>query len=184
VIEGATSDLIPPDAAVLDRLAAYSTAGVSIGDVATAFPGDWTAGSATDPLLVVAWPPGSPDYDTAAYFGSSVPTSTGYGVLGATGVGTAVYGTATGAAGTGVLGHSSAANAFGVQADATGAGGIALDARAASSAIVALRARGLLQVQEQAAPPNPPAGYQYLYIDSTSHHLCRKDENGTVVDLG
>jgi hypothetical protein len=37
---------------------------------------------------------------------------------------------------------------------------------------------------ERAEPATPPAGYQALYIDSTSHKLCRKDENGTVVEIG
>lgn len=36
---------------------------------------------------------------------------------------------------------------------------------------------------ESAAPASPSAGDQKVYIDSTSHHLSRKDSSGTVVDL-
>jgi hypothetical protein len=36
---------------------------------------------------------------------------------------------------------------------------------------------------EGSAPSSPSAGDQKLYIDSSSHHLSRKNSSGTVVDL-
>lgn len=42
----------------------------------------------------------------------------------------------------------------------------------------------LILVEVSAASvPTPPAGEQTLFIDSTTHHLCRKNSSGVVVDL-
>lgn len=38
-------------------------------------------------------------------------------------------------------------------------------------------------ITEGSAPSSPSAGDQKLYIDSSSHHLSRKNSGGTVVDL-
>jgi hypothetical protein len=38
-------------------------------------------------------------------------------------------------------------------------------------------------ITEGSAPSSPSAGDQKLYIDSSSHHLSRKNSSGTVVDL-
>jgi len=43
---------------------------------------------------------------------------------------------------------------------------------------------GTLRMVEVAAPAAPAAGSQILYIDSTSHQLCRKNSSGTVVVIG
>lgn len=40
-----------------------------------------------------------------------------------------------------------------------------------------------LIIAEGLAPSNPSAGNQKLFIDSTTHHLNRKDSSGSVVDL-
>ena len=40
-----------------------------------------------------------------------------------------------------------------------------------------------LLIEEATEPSAPAAGHQRLYIDSTSHHLSRTDENGDEVDL-
>lgn len=40
-----------------------------------------------------------------------------------------------------------------------------------------------LIITEGSAPSSPSAGDQKVYIDSTSHHLSRKNSSGTVVDL-
>jgi hypothetical protein len=38
-------------------------------------------------------------------------------------------------------------------------------------------------ITEGSAPSSPSAGDQKVYIDSSSHHLSRKNSSGTVVDL-
>jgi hypothetical protein len=142
ILSAAGAALTPDQTATLDRMAPLSTDGVSVGDVAASFPNDWWTGSTDNPLLVVAFPPGNSDGDTAVLIGSNNPASTCTSVIGATGTGVGLYGTTFGAGGTGVRGACSAANTTGVQGLAQFAGGIGVDAYGGSTALAALRLRG------------------------------------------